>query len=326
MKLRYTGKAAEADINMLASGWLEELMDSDEKVVYLDADLMASLKTQALWRKRPDRVFNCGIQEANMVGTAAGLFLAGYKPYIHTFTPFVTRRTYDQLVVSIAYAQKSLHMIGTDAGIMATDNGGTHMSFEDVAIMRVIPNACIVDVTDAVMFHAMLQATKDRKGITYYRTPRRGCPDVYEEGTVFCPGKGMVLTEGNDVTIVASGIMVATALDAAKELEEENIHARVVDPVTIKPLDEELLVQCAVDTGAVVTAENANIIGGLGSAVAEVLTEKRPVPIFRVGIRDCFGQTGPQDYLRQQYGLTAAEIIKNVKKAIRLKGEMKWEK
>ena len=321
MKLRYTGRAPQADINMLLSGWLEELMDADDKVVYLDADLMGGIKTQALWRKRPDRVFNCGIQEANMVGTAAGLFLAGYKPYVHSFTPFATRRVYDQLFVSVAYAHKSLHVIGSDVGIMASDNGGTHMCFEDIALMRVIPDSCVVDVTDAVMFYAMLQATKDWKGITYFRTPRRNAPDVYEEGTVFRPGKGLVLTEGSDITIVASGIMVATALEAAQILAGENIRARVVDPITVKPLDEELLVRCAEETGAIVTAENHNILGGMGSAVAEVLAEKRPVPILRVGVRDSFGQTGPVDYLRQQYGLTPEEIVKNVKRALKLKGE-----
>lgn len=319
MRLRYTGNAPEAEINALTSGWMEELLQMDDKVVYLDADLMRGLRTNNIWEKYPNRVFNCGIQEANMVGVAAGLYLAGYKPYIHSFTPFVTRRVYDQLAVSVAYAHKSVHVIGTDAGILASDNGGTHMSFEDVALIRAIPEATIVDVTDAAMFHAMLKETKDTKGVVYFRTGRRNMPDVYEEGTEFHAGEGKVLKQGTDVTIVASGIMVATALEAEEILSSENISVRVVDPVTIKPLDKNLIVQCAKETGAIVTAENANILGGLGSAVAEVVCESCPVPVVRLGIEDRFGQTGPVDYLRKAYGLTPENLVDKVHKVLKMK-------
>ena len=322
MKLRYTGGAPAADVNALASGWFEELFQLDDKVVYLDADLMRGLKTNNIWKKYPDRVFNCGIQEANMVGVAAGLYLAGYKPYIHSFTPFVSRRVYDQLVVSVAYAHKSVHVIGTDAGILASDNGGTHMSFEDVALMRVIPEATIVDVTDATMFHAMLKATKDTEGVVYFRTGRRNMPDVYEEGTEFHAGEGKVLKQGTDITIVASGIMVATALEAEAILATENISVRIVDPVTIKPLDRELIVQCAEETGAIVVAENANILGGLGGAVAEVICESCPVPVVRLGIEDRFGQTGPVDYLRKAYDLTPENLVDKVHRALKMKEKL----
>lgn len=318
MKLRYHGTAPEAHISDQFAGWLEQMMDEDGNIVYLDADLMGSLKTKELWKRRPDRVFNCGIQEANMVGVAAGLYLAGFNPYIHSFTPFLTRRVYDQLFVSIAYAGKSIHLIGSDAGIMATANGGTHMCFEDVALMRVVPNACIVDVTDAAMFHTMLKETKDRNGITYFRTARRNAPDVYEDGVELHPGKGCILTEGEDATVIASGIMVATALDAQKLLKKDGISVRVVDPVTIKPLDEELILRCARETGAIVTAENHNIIGGLGSAVAELLSEHMLGPVLRVGVKDCFGQTGTDDFLRKEYGLTPENIAEQVKAAISL--------
>lgn len=320
MKLRYSGRAPEAEISDSFAIWMEELFNLDEKVVYLDADLMGSLKTQNLWHKRPDRVFNCGIQEANMVGTAAGLFLAGYKPYVHSFTPFITRRVYDQMFLSVGYAHKSVHFIGSDAGIMASANGGTHMCFEDIALTRVIPGACVVDVTDAAMFHGLLKGTKDRQGVTYFRTPRRGAPDIYENGTEFEVGKGFVLTEGKDVTIVASGIMVATALEAHKILAEKGISARVVDPVTIKPLDKELILRCAAETGVIVTAENHNVIGGLGSAVAELLAEKKPVPVLRVGVQDRFGQTGTVDYLREAYGLLPQNIVQKVQEALEMKG------
>lgn len=320
MDLRYTGGPAEQDINRLFSRWMEEMLNEDEKVVYLDADLMRGLNTADLWKKRPDRVYNCGIQEGNMVAVAAGLCLAGYKPYVHSFTPFVTRRAYDQIAVSVAYAHKSVHLIGTDAGILASDNGGTHMCFEDVAIIRAIPEACVIDVTDAAMFHALLRNTKDRSGVTYFRTGRRNMPDVYLMDTEFEVGRGKVLTEGTDVTVIASGIMVASALEAAKALRQEGIRARVVDPVTIKPLDEPLVLKCAAETGAIVSAENCNVIGGLGSAVAELVCRTKPVPVVRVGVEDQFGQTGPVGFLREAYGLTPERIIEGVREALCMKG------
>lgn len=316
MKLRYTGRPPEVEIAPLFSATMEELFQEDDRVIYLDADLMGSMKTQELWRRRPDRVFNCGIQEANMVGVAAGLFLAGYKPYIHSFTPFITRRAFDQVFLSIGYGQKSVHLIGSDVGIMATDNGGTHMCFEDIALIRTIPSACIIDVTDAVMFASLLRSTKDRSGVTYFRTPRRNAPDVYEKGTDFEVGKGKVLTEGKDLTLIASGIMVGTALQAQQLLKDEGIHVRVVDPITVKPLDEELILRCAKETGAIVTAENHNIMGGLGGSVTELVSEHAPVPVLRVGIRDRFGQTGPEDFLREQYKLCAEDIVQKVRQAL----------
>ena len=312
MELRYDGNPPKREINDQFSDWLKELFALDDRIVYLDADLMGCLKVRQLWKEMPERVFNCGIQEANMVGTAAGLYLAGYKPYIHSFTPFISRRAYDQIFISVAYAHKSVHLIGTDAGILASANGGTHMCFEDVALMRVIPGACIVDVSDAEMFHGMLKATKDWEGVTYFRTPRRGAPDIYREGTEFKVGKALVLSEGKDVTIIASGIMVATALEAKTQLESEGIQAQVIDPVTVKPLDKELILRSAAATRAVVTAENHNAIGGLGSAVTDLLSENLPTPVLKVGIQDCFGQTGTVDYLRNAYLLTPENIVAQV--------------
>lgn len=312
MNLKYNGKPPKQEINDQFSGWLKELLALDEKIVYLDADLMGCLKVKELWKEEPRRIFNCGIQEANMVGTAAGLFLAGYKPYIHSFTPFITRRAYDQIFVSIAYGHKSVHLIGTDAGILASANGGTHMCFEDTALIRLIPGASVVDVTDAAMFHGMLIATKDREGVTYFRTPRRGAPDIYGEETRFEAGKGFVLADGKDVTIIASGIMVATALEARKCLAEEGITAKVIDPITVKPLDEDLILRSAAETQAVVAVENHSLVGGLGSAVADLLSEKLPTPMRKIGIQDRFGQTGTVDYLREQYGLTTENLIAQV--------------
>lgn len=319
MKLRYTGKAPETEISQVFAPTMEELLRSDEKVVYLDADLMASLKTQKLWEKYPERILNCGIQEANMVGVAAGLYLAGYKPYIHSFAPFITRRVFDQVFISIGYGHKSVHLIGSDVGIMATDNGGTHMCFEDIALIRTIPDSCIIDVTDATMFVDLLHKVKDRGGVTYFRTARRNMPDVYEADTSFEIGQGKVLIEGQDVTIIASGIMVATALQAAEILKQERVSARVVDPITVKPLDRALILKCAHETGAMVTAENHSVNGGLGGAIAELISESIPIPVQRVGVREKFGQVGTEAFLRQQYHLEAKDIVEKAHAAISLK-------
>jgi len=325
MELRYTGDLPKENITEMFGKCMEELINQDSKVVYLDADLMGSLKIQELWKKRPDRVFNCGIQEANMVGVAAGLYLAGYKPYIHSFAPFITRRVFDQLFISIAYAHKSVHLIGSDVGIMATDNGGTHMCFEDVALIRTIPGACIVDVTDSVMFKSLLKNTKDREGVTYFRTPRRNAPDIYLEDENFNVGEGKVLVDGTEVTVIASGIMVSTALTASTFLRQEGISVRVVDPITIKPIDKKLILKCAKETGAIITVENHNIIGGLGGAVSEIISEEFPVPVLKIGVNDSFGQVGTEAYLREQYGLKVENIIEKVHLAINIKKRTRKE-
>jgi transketolase len=309
----YTGSAPAKEITQIFSETLEYLVNSDPEVVYVDADLMGSLRTADLWKKYPQRVFNTGIQEANMVCVAAGLYLTGLKPYIHSFAPFITRRVFDQIFVSIAYAGKSVRLVGSDAGIAATDNGGTHMCFEDMALVRTVPNACIVDVSDGEMFSFFLKALKDRPGLTYFRTARRGVPDIYPLGTIFEEGKGKVLTEGNDVSILASGIMVATAIEVSKLLRPEGINVRVVDVITVKPLDEELICRCATETRLVVTLENHNIIGGLGGAVAEYLSSIHPVFVLRLGVQDSFGQVGPESYLREIYQLRVPDIAMKIR-------------
>lgn len=264
MENRYTGEKPELEVAQVINKTLRELIKEDSRVVYLDADLMGSLKTHDLWHEFPDNVFNTGIQEANMIGVACGMYLNGMKPYVHSFAPFVSRRAFDQVFLSIAYAKKSVRIIASDAGIMATHNGGTHMCFEDIAMMRSVPEACVVDVSDPMMCGEFLKLTKERPGVTFIRAPRRDLPDIYLPGTVFEEGKGKILREGNDVTLIGCGIMVGTCLQAAGILAQEGIEARVVDIVTIKPLDQELVLECAMKTGGIVTAENANVIGGLG--------------------------------------------------------------
>ena len=317
MLLRYTGNAPEKEAFQIFCETMHELIASDEKVVYLDADLMSSLKTIQLWENYPYNVFNTGIQEANMVGVAAGLYLNGFKPYIHSFSPFATRRVFDQIFLSIGYAQKSVRIIGSDAGIMATKNGGTHMCFEDIALMRTIPGACVADVSDPIVLRELLKLTKDRRGVTYIKTARRNLKDIYMPDEKFVLGKGKVLKPGADMTLIATGIMVSTCLDAAKELEREGINARVVDIFTIKPLDENLVLKCAEETKGIVVCENSNVLGGLGSAIAEYLSEVRPTKIKKIGIYDEFGCVGDEQFLREKYGLTVENVILQVKKMIK---------
>ncbi len=316
----YTGKPPQKEIFQVFEETMKLLLNEDNKVIYLDADLMSSMKTGSLWEKNPKQVFNCGIQEANMVGVAAGMYLVGMKPYIHTFAPFATRRVFDQLYISVGYAGKSLRVIGSEPGICAADNGGTHMTFEDISLIRTIPNSCIIDVSDANMFCSFLRESKERLGVTYFRTPRRNLPDVYPKGTEFAFGKGKLLREGQDLTIIASGIMVSSALEAFEILKSEGISACIIDPITIKPLDKELIVKCAKATGAVVTAENHSIYGGLGGVIAEVLSENCPVPVIRTGIMDLYGEVGSMDYLREKFNLNPMGIVNGVKAALNLKG------
>lgn len=316
MELRYTGDKPEQEVFQVFNSTMRELITEDPKVVYLDADLMGSLKSHDLWHDFPKNVFNTGIQEANMIGVACGMYLNGYKPYVHSFSPFASRRVFDQVFLSVAYGKKSVRILASDAGIMATHNGGTHMCFEDIAMMRTVPDACIVDVSDPTMCGAFLRMTKDRPGLTYIRMPRRDLPDIYLAGTTFQEGKAKILREGTDVTLIGCGIMVSTCLKAAQLLETEGIQAQVVDIVTIKPFDGETVLACAKKTGRIVTAENANVVGGLGSAVAELLAQKHPTPAHFVGIRDQFGCVGTEPFLREKYGLTAENIVENTKKLL----------
>ena len=257
-----------------------------------------------------------------MVGVAGGMNLTGLKPYIHSFAPFAVRRCFDQIYVTVGYAHKSVRIIGSEPGICATDNGGTHMTFEDMALMRTIPEACVIDISDAGMFRQLLKKTKDRRGVTYFRTPRRGLPDIYAPETVFEIGKGKILREGHDAAVIASGIMVSSALQAAELLHEEGIEVSVIDPVTVKPLDYDLIEMFARKTKAIVTVENHSITGGLGSAVAETVSERYPVTVERIGVNDRFGQVGHETFLREQYSLTTEEIVNRVKNVVKCKNEI----
>jgi transketolase len=313
----YNGEYEKVLLRDVFASTMEKLFKLDDQIVYLDADLMNAFSTLQLSKDYPEKAIDCGVQEANMIGIAAGMSAVGRKPYVHTFAAFASRRCFDQVFLSVGYSKNSVRIIGSDAGVTAAYNGGTHMPFEDVAMYRTIPGAAVFDIVDSVQFENVLMNTKDRPGVTYIRTIRKKAVGVYGPGSEFEIGKANVLRDGSDVTIIACGIMVAEALKAAQILEEQGISAAVIDIVTIKPVDEQTVIEYAKKTGAVVTAENANIIGGLGSAVAEVLSRKQPTKMGFVGINDLYGEVGEEEYLRQRFELTPEKIVKVVKDTVK---------
>lgn len=292
---------------------LISLTKESQKIIALEADLMGAIKMKKYMDTYPKNFINCGIMEANMVGVASGLSLRGFVPFMHTFGPFATRRCFDQLFLSIGYAGLNLKVIGSDAGVSAAHNGGTHMPFEDLGLMCLIPNATVIEVSDAVMFADLLKQVSKIYGLHYLRIVRKTMLQIYEEDSTFEIGKGIVLREGKDATVIATGIMLKEALEAHDILKKENINISVIDMFTIKPIDKDLLVQYAKKTGLIITADNHNVIGGLGSAVSDCLSEYYPTKVIKIGVKERFGQVGNQDFLQEEYGLTAKNIVRKVK-------------
>ena len=300
---------------------MEELSQQDDRVVYLDADIINSIGMTKYWKAHPERTVNCGTQEANMIGMAAGMSATGLIPFTHTFGCFATRRVMDQVFLSAAYAKLNVRIIGSDPGVTAALNGGTHMPFEDMGLMRCIPEVTILEPTDSVMLADLLRQTKDLHGVFYIRLSRKKVQKIFADGSTFTIGKAAKLRDGNDVTIFATGISVADALRASDMLAAEHISAGVTNLFTIKPIDREAIAEAAQSTGAIVTAENHNVIGGLGSAVAEVLAETTPCALERVGVHDRFGEVGDVEYLKKTLHLTAEDIVLAAKRAIARKGK-----
>ena len=297
-------------------GTLIELAKKDKRIVVLDADLMKSMGMIPFQKAFPERTFDVGVQEANMIGVAAGLSATGKIPFAHSFAPFATRRCFDQIFLSCGYARLNVRITGSDPGITAAFNGGTHMPFEDMGILRNVPGITIMEPADSVMLKNILEQTVDMYGVYYIRLLRRNAVKIYEEGSSFEIGKAVELKEGKDVTVFATGIMVDEALKAAESLAKEGISVRVVNIFTLKPIDREMVIKCAEETGAIVTAENHSIINGLGSAVAEVFSESVPAPLERVGVKDLFGEVGPADYLIKRFEMTWENIAEKIKKAL----------
>jgi transketolase len=293
-----------------------ELAEKDKNIILLDADLMGAMGTKPFAKKFPEQTVDCGIQEANMIGVACGLAVAGKIPFAHTFGPFATRRACDQVFMSGVYAKNNVKIIGSDPGITAQLNGGTHMPFEDMGIMRGMPEMTVLEPTDINMLKWIIREIAYRYGMFYVRLVRKECVKVYEDGTQFEWGKAVTLKDGKDVTIISSGYCVSESLKAVDILEKDGISARVINMYCWKPVDEEAVNKAAKETGAIVTAENHNVINGLGSAVAEVLVKNKPVPMEMIGSQDEFGEVGKLPYLSERYKMNAQYIADAAKKAM----------
>lgn len=297
---------------------LKELAEEYKDLVVLDADLAAATKTGIFKKAYPDRFFDCGIAEANMMGVAAGLAACGKIPFASTFAMFAAGRAYEIVRNSIGYPHLNVKIGATHAGISVGEDGATHQCCEDIALMRTIPGMTIINPCDDVEAKAAVKAALDFSGPVYMRFGRLAVPVINDRETYkFELGKGVVLKDGGDVTIAATGLMVNEAMEAAKALEAEGISARVVNIHTIKPLDKELICKCAKETGLIVTAEEHSVIGGLGSAVADAVTECCPVPVVKIGVNDEYGHSGPAVELLKEFGLSAENIAKTVRAALK---------
>lgn len=295
---------------------LVKLGEVNPNVVVLDADLAGSTKTAKFKERFPERFFNMGIAEQNLIGTAAGLAASGKIPFASSFAIFATGRAFEQIRNSVAYPQLNVKIAATHAGLTVGEDGASHQALEDIAIMRAVPNMTVIVPADGVEAEQAVFKAAEHQGPVYIRLGRPAVPVIYDENYQFEIGKANLLRAGKDVGFVAAGIMVAVALEAAEALQAEGIDAAVLNMSTIKPLDQEAIIQLAKTTGALVTAEEHNILGGLGSAVAEVVGEHCPVPVLRVGVEDCFGQSGTPAELLAEYGLTKENLMEKARQAI----------
>ena len=298
---------------------LVELGAENENVVVLDADLSGSTKTAGFAGKFPERFFNMGIAEANMIGTAAGLAAAGKIPFASTFAIFAVGRAWEQVRQSVAYPKANVKIVATHSGITVGEDGGSHQSIEDIAIMRAVPNMTVIVPADGVETKLAIRAAAAYKGPVYVRLGRNKVPTIFAADYRFAIGKGCLLRDGSDLTFIGTGLMTAQALAAAELLQQQGISARVLHIATVKPLDDELIIAAACDTGAVVTAEEHSIVGGLGGAVAELLSERYPVPLVRVGIRDRFGLSGKAEELLKYFGLMPENLVEAAKEVLQKK-------
>lgn len=297
---------------------LAELMEKDRHVCVLDADLAKASGTRPLYEKFPNQMFDCGVAEQDMASIAAGLSSYGFKPWIESFTPFATRRICDQIAISICYAKRNVKIVGTDPGIAAELNGGTHMSMEDIGVLRSIPGIVIFEPADPVQLRAAMPVLNDYDGAVYVRLFRKELPAVFSEDYQFDLFRADVLKEGKDLSVFATGFQLKDALEAADILAADGIDAEVINIHTIKPIDRETVIASARKTGAVLTVENHNVIGGLHSAVLEALAREK-IPACAVGVQDRFGEVGMLPYLRKAIGLTVENIVSTAKEAVSLR-------
>ncbi|MGB4438467.1 MAG: transketolase family protein [Sedimentibacter sp.] len=298
---------------------LKFLAVNNPNVVVLDADLSGSTKTSEFKKVSPERFFNVGIAEQNLIGTAAGMAIAGKIPFASSFAMFAAGRAFEIIRNTVAYPKLNVKIAATHAGLTVGEDGASHQAIEDISLMRSIPNMTVINPADCIEAKQAVLKAAEYIGPVYIRLGRMAVEDVYDDSYVFEIGKGVELKGGNDVTIIATGIMVQKSLKAAKLLNEEGIDARVINIHTIKPIDREIIIKAAKETKAIVTAEEHSIIGGLGSAVLEVLSDECPVPVKRVGVLDTFGESGKPEDLLEKYLLTEANIVDMCKKVIEIK-------
>ena len=296
---------------------LVELGEKNKNVVVLDADLAKATKTDGFMKAFPDRFFDMGIAEADMIGTAAGLATCGKIPFASSFAMFAIGRAYDQVRNSIAYPKLNVKIAATHAGITVGEDGATHQAIEDIALTRVMPNMTVLCPCDEFETKWAIETAAEIDGPVYIRLGRSKAKEVYNEEESFEFGKGKLVRDGNDVTVIATGIMVAEAVKAHEILKDEGISVRVIDIHTIKPIDKDIIIKAAYETKGIVTAEEHSIIGGLGGAVSEVISEKCPTKVLRVGVKDVFGKSGAASELLKEYGLTAENIIERVREILK---------
>lgn len=292
---------------------LKELGSKNKDIVVLDADLSGSTKTAVFAKAYPDRFFNVGIAEQNLIGTAAGLATAGKIPFASTFAVFATGRAYEIIRNSVCYPKLNVKIAATHAGLTVGEDGATHQALEDISLMRSLPNMVVLNPADAVEAKQCIYRAAEHHGPVYIRLGRSKVPVIFDEDYRFEIGKGVELRKGEDITLIATGVMVSKALGAAEKLAEEGISARVINMSTIKPIDEDIIIRAAKETQGIVTIEEHNIIGGLGSAVAEVVSQREPTYVERIGTMDVFGESGNGEALLEKYGLNEGNIIGKAK-------------
>lgn len=292
---------------------LAKLGEENSKIVVLDADLAEATKTSIFGKKFPNRFFDMGISEQDMMSTAAGLASAGQIPFASTFAMFAAGRAYDQIRNSICYSNQNVKICATHAGVTVGEDGATHQMLEDIGMMRALPNMTVMCTSDDTQTRWAVEEISKKEGPVYLRLCRLATPVIYEEGQKFEIGKGVQIGDGTDATVMATGVVVSETIKAQEELAKEGINIRVVDMHTIKPIDKELIIKCAKETKKIITIEDHNIIGGLGSAVCEVLSEDYPIKVIRMGVKDTFGKSGKAEELLSYFGLTARNIIERVK-------------
>ena len=295
---------------------LARIGKSNTNIIVLDADLSKSTKTDTFKKECPDRFFNVGIAEQNLISVGAGLAAAGKIPFVSSFAMFATGRAFEQIRNAVCYPKLNVKVCATHAGITVGEDGATHQSLEDIACMRVLPNLTVVVPADEKETNAVIEWAAAYEGPVYVRLGRAGVDDVSPEEYTFTPGKSTQLIDGSDVTIIACGALVGPAVEASKALQNNGISARVINMASIKPIDVDAIVKAASETGAIVTAEEHNILGGLGSAVAEVIVAHKPVPVEFVGVQDTFGESGTPTELMTKYGLTTDDIVNAVNRVV----------